>query len=287
MLSGSSDKKIIVWNITNLNNLEIITHLIGHENAINSKDTFENRLIASSSQDSTIKIWSSAHRVTKILLNQTDSGSSVFSLAVLNNGNLESGSQDHTIKIWDKNTFELLYTLTGHDRTVSKLVVLQNGLLISGSWDTKIIVWNNTDIIKVITNHTGQITGLFVLNNGNFVSSSVDFTVRLWNKNTFEILASNSNKDGLYQSYSLTGLQNDSGIAYGDNSGSIYILDSDSLINIFNITSESTVWALTILQNGNLVSCSADNLIKIWHKTTFSFIISLVLINFIISLYLK
>ena len=92
------------------------------------------------------------------------------------------------------------------------------------------------------------------------------------------MLASNSNKDGLYQSYSLTGLQNDSGIAYGDNSGSIYILDSNSLINIFNITSahETTVWALTILQNGNLVSCSADNLIKIWHKTTFSFIISLV-----------
>jgi WD40 repeat protein len=33
--------KIIVWNITN-NNFEIITYLIGHSNAINSIDTYEN-----------------------------------------------------------------------------------------------------------------------------------------------------------------------------------------------------------------------------------------------------
>ena len=36
MLSGSSDMKIIVWNI--INNFEIITYLTGHSNAINSID---------------------------------------------------------------------------------------------------------------------------------------------------------------------------------------------------------------------------------------------------------
>jgi WD40 repeat protein len=43
MLSGSSDTRIIVWNIEN-NNFEIIKYLDGHVSAINSIDTYENRL---------------------------------------------------------------------------------------------------------------------------------------------------------------------------------------------------------------------------------------------------
>ncbi len=220
MLSGSSDKQIIVWNITN-NNFEIITYLIGHKDAINSIDTYKTRLIAAGSQDATIKIWSSAHRVTQMLTNHTDS---VFGLVVLKNGNLASGSIDNTIKIWDKNTRELLYTLSNHTGNVFKLAVLNNGFLISGSWDWRIIVWNNTNIVKIITDHTDQITGLFVLKNGNFVSCSVDYTIRLWDANTFEMLAMQVYNFGVYQPFSLTGLQNDTGIAYGDKSGSIYIL---------------------------------------------------------------
>ena len=66
---------------------------------------------------------------------------SVFSLAVLQNGDLASGSWDNTIKIWDTNTGSLKRTLVGHTGYVWSLAVLQNGDLASGSWDNTIKIW--------------------------------------------------------------------------------------------------------------------------------------------------
>ena len=285
MLSGSSDMKIIVWNI--INNFEIITYLTGHSNAINSIDTYENRLIASGSQDNTIKIWSIAYNNVKTLINHTDI---VYGLATLKNGNLVSASQDNTIKIWDKNTFELLYTLAGHEGNVYTLTVLNNGLLVSGSFDKTIKVWNNTDLIKTITDHTSEVLGLAVLENGNFVSCSSDYTIRIWDTNTFDNLNWKVYNYGV-SIYCLTGLQNDSGIAYGDYMGSIYILDSNSLDITHSIANahRNVIFTLTFLQyNGNLVSGSADKLIKIWNKITFNLVITLVghdsFINSIVSM---
>jgi len=286
MLSGSSDMKIIVWNITN-NNFEIITYLIGHSNAINSIDTYENRLIASGSQDNTVKIWSIAYNNVKTLINHTDI---VYGLVTLKNGNLASASQDNTIKIWDKNTFELLDTLTGHEGIVYTLIVLNNGLLVSGSFDNTIKIWNNTDIIETITDHTSPVLGLSVLENGNLVSCSWDYTIRLWDTDTFDNLNWKVYNYGV-SIYCVTGLQNDSGIAYGDHLGGIYILDSNSLDITHSITNahRNIIFTLTILQNnGNLVSGSADKIIKIWNKITFNLLITLVghdsFINNIVSM---
>ena len=62
----------------------------------------------------------------------------VFSLTVLQNGNLVSGSVDNTIKIWNQTTGALIQTLAGHTDGVDALTVLQNGNLVCGSRDNKI-----------------------------------------------------------------------------------------------------------------------------------------------------
>ncbi len=60
---------------------------------------------------------------------------SVWSLAVLPNGDLASGSWDNSIKILDSSTWELKRTLTGHTSHVYSQAVMQNGYLASESVD--------------------------------------------------------------------------------------------------------------------------------------------------------
>ena len=80
--------------------------------------------------------------------------SSVWSLTILQNGNLVSGSLDKTIKIWNSKTGTLIQTLDGHTQGVFSLTVLQNGNLVSGSGDNTIKIWSPTTgaFIQTLTN---------------------------------------------------------------------------------------------------------------------------------------
>ena len=68
----------------------------------------------------------------------------VWTVIVLQNGNIASGSGDQTIKIWDSTTGALIQTLTGHTGGVLRLTVLQNVNFASGSEDCSIKIWNST-----------------------------------------------------------------------------------------------------------------------------------------------
>jgi len=55
---------------------------------------------------------------------------------------LASGSWDDTIKIWNKNSGDLLWTLTGHVDYVNSVAFDSTYLLASGSKDTTIKIWD-------------------------------------------------------------------------------------------------------------------------------------------------
>jgi WD40 repeat protein len=79
-----------------------------------------------------IKIWDISSGSLKRTL--TGHSGSIFSLAVLQNGDLASGSRDKTIKIWDSSTWELKRTLVGHSVRITSLAVLHDGNLASQSY---------------------------------------------------------------------------------------------------------------------------------------------------------
>ena len=59
-------------------------------------------------------------------------------------------------------------------------------------------------------------------------------------------------------------------MATGSNKGNIKIRQINRYLQCFNTS--STVYAITILPNGNIVSGSADKTIKIWNSTSFELI---------------
>jgi len=93
-------------------------------------------LLASGSNDNTVKIWdkNSGNQLRSL----TGHINQVQAVAFDSNNMLASGSRDNTIKLWDKNSGGLLRTLTGHGYIVRSVAFDFTHLLASGSWDNTI-----------------------------------------------------------------------------------------------------------------------------------------------------
>ena len=276
-----------------------------HDDIINSLVVLPNGDIASSSGDSTIKIWNTTtYECKKTLEGHTDW---IRSLVVLRNGDLASGSDDSTIKIWNTTTGQCKKTLKGPNYPyqseqcqksgdIYSLVVLPNGDLASGSgirWrsapghfpiynsTSSINIWNTTtykckktlrhDSSRVRLRRTlavrSYVASLVVLPNGDIASGSSDSTIKIWNTTTYECKKTLEGHTDWIRS--LVVLQN----------GDLASSSDDRTIRIWDTTTGQckkkltghTGWiinSLVVLPNGDLVSGSDDETIKIWDITT-------------------
>jgi WD40 repeat protein len=127
-------------------------------------------LLASSSQDATVRIWNLTTNVCKFLLREHVDA--VFGLKLVTSDLLASGSWDKAIKLWNITSGELERTLVGHTNLMLWSVDLmpsddshtQSVMIASGSWDRKIKLWNWQTGECLNTSNTGmQIRTLAVL----------------------------------------------------------------------------------------------------------------------------
>jgi WD40 repeat protein len=134
LFSGSADNTIGVWN---LDSLEFIGRLEGHQDAVNCL-TVSGKILFSGSADHTVMAWD----VDSLKLIATMHGHTkpVRSLIVCD-GKLFSASEDCSIIARDLNLFEVIATLNGHTDIVSSLAVL-NSMLFSVSKDKTIKIWD-------------------------------------------------------------------------------------------------------------------------------------------------
>lgn len=96
----------ILWKIC------CIKTLVGHRDSVQSLVVLLNGVLASSSVDNRIKLWSTdTQTCLHTLTGDTDW---IMSLAVLPNGFLASGSLDSRIKLWSTDTQTCLHSLIGH-----------------------------------------------------------------------------------------------------------------------------------------------------------------------------
>ena len=168
---------------------EILPHQIAilerHRNLVYSVVfSPDGTLLASGSEDHTIKLWDVANRRNIATLKGHTRLVSAVSFSPSDGTLLASGSEDHTIKLWDVANRRNIATLKGHRSWVSSVSFSPDGtLLASGSRDNTIKLWDvaSRQNIATLKGHTKNIHSVVFSPDGTLLASgSRDNTVRLW-----------------------------------------------------------------------------------------------------------
>lgn len=168
--------------------------LEGHSSWVTSLALSRNqRIIASSSLDDTIRLWDFA--TGRLLMTLTGHTRAVNAVSISPDSTmLVSGSDDYTIKQWNLATGELIRTLRGHSRDVNALAINPSGkLLVSGGEDRTIKLWQmgTGALLKTLFGVAGMIKSVAVSPNGQIlVSGGFDNKIKLWSLQTGEQMQS-------------------------------------------------------------------------------------------------
>ncbi|MBD2665932.1 WD-40 repeat protein [Richelia sinica FACHB-800] len=260
-LATSSDGKMNLWNVDGT----LLKTWPGHSDRIhNIAFSPDQQLLASASDDQSVKLWSLNPPSTTVLRGHTDH---VLSLAWSPDGEiLASGSSDRTIKLWQQDT-QLSKTLTGHTDKVSSLSFDPKGkLLASGSYDKTIKLWRRDgSFLKTLTGHSGSITSIVFSPDGELLASaSQDKTIKLWNRRG-QLLKTLEGHQGWVNSLSFS--PDGQLLASGSDDQTIKLWQRDG--QLFKSFSPHPHWVMAVgftPQDQLIASASWNNTVKLWRR---------------------
>jgi WD40 repeat protein len=267
LISGSSDHKIIIWPLDNLEeelkNLNIDNNIneekIVHTNNVDSKE--ETKVLETDNKVSNFINYE------KILIGHTNF---VCALMELPNNLLISGGHDKTLRVWDLNSYECIQTIkpAGLGRIMIIIMFNEDELIVGSENNISFINYTTGKVTATLKGHTHLIRDLLLLDDFNtLLSGSDDKTLRVWNIKKNECLKvftghqHSTNKIILFKKDIVCTASDDGMIKFWD----ISKLNNDNTKALKTLTGHSN-WIIyaTLISDGRLVSCGADKKIRFW-----------------------
>jgi U3 small nucleolar RNA-associated protein 13 len=199
-VSGSADKVLKLWHVSHQRvrdardgktcvELAAICSVRAHNKDINTVDISPNdAIVASGSQDSSIRLWNSSDLTPTGSLAGHKRGVWCVKFSPVDRC-LASAAGDRTVKVWSLIDHSCLRTMQGHTSSVLSLQFVQNGMqLVSGAADGLIRVWTvrNGECKSVLDHHTDKVWALCQLDTDCIVSAGSDASVVFWRDATEE-----------------------------------------------------------------------------------------------------
>ena len=267
-----------------------IQFLQGHTDAIQSVAISpDNKMIASASDDGTVKIWQLESDNLVPIREIRDQGGWVRAVVFLSNLQIATAGQDKNIKIIDVTSGKIVKTLSGHTNLVNNLAIApERDLLASGSYDSTINLWqiSTGKLLRSLTGHTDKIWSVAISPDAKLVvSGSRDTTIRIWDMQTGTTLTTLLGHRGGVNCVLITpdGKQ----VISGGNDKVIRVWDIASGKQLFILSGhEDEIGAIAITNDGKyLFSGSKDvpDSIRLWNLQTKSLLWNLVGHNDMVS----
>jgi len=184
LASGSDDGTVRIWGKGYLNagrtregDKEDVMVLKGHEAAVTSIAELEGGMLATSSDDRTVRLWDLKSGKMKKKL--TEREEPVLHVAPISGGRIALCGANATVCMMGAQGAGLL---EGHTAPVSNLVQLSREMAVSCSFDQTLRLWDLTDgtCLDVMEGHEGWVYAVAELPEGKLASCSTDMTIRIW-----------------------------------------------------------------------------------------------------------
>ena len=191
VLSGSVDMTARLWSIVDGRCIKTIADHTSdgvHDVAIHD-DWF------ATCSDETIKVY---NRHTHALEATLENGSSVNSVAFLDDDRLVSGNGTWTVTIWDIKAHRKVHEMK-HPTYVYTVNVLSNGLVASGDEEGLIKLWDPDTgaCLRDVKGHIDIINSIVDTGDGTMTSASTDGTICTWDIATGDLLSTMDTSDGI------------------------------------------------------------------------------------------
>ncbi|MBP5975548.1 CHAT domain-containing protein [Brasilonema sp. CT11] len=288
LASSSEDQRVRLWDVVTG---ECLQTLQGHTNLVSSvtfapqnidvrtskfitsdvETNQKSQILASSSDDTTIKLWDATTGECVKTLWGHSSWVNAISFS-LDGQILASASRDQTVKLWDWRTGECLHTLEGHTHRVKTVAFNpQSSMLASGSDDNTVKLWDvSTGIcLQTFQGHSDWVLSVvFSPCAGILASASGDQTIKLWDVSTGENLK--TFQGHTYRVRTIAFSPDGKILASGSDDQTVKLWDVTTGENLETFAGHhKAVRSVAFSPNSPLlVSCSEDETIKLWNIET-------------------